>query len=113
MDDWESGIRQVLDDPQQMAQIMKLAQSLMGESASGAAAEAAQAAPAGMDSAMLGKLGALLGRDAGGDARQALLQALRPYLSEKRQHKMERAIRMARLARVARLAMLSWGDGDA
>ena len=108
MDDLESGIRQVLDDPQQMAQIMHLAQSLLGEGGGEAGKAALQE-----DDALPTKLIALLGRDGGADERQALLQALRPYLSEKRQHKMERALRMARLARVARMALQSWGEDDA
>ena len=113
MDDLESGIRQVLDDPQQMAQIMQMAQALMGGGETGGQPEMPQSPAADADGALPRKLLALLGKETGGDERQAPLQAMRPYLSEKRQHKMERALRMARLARVARLAMQSWGDGDA
>ena len=36
---------------------------------------------------------------------QALLAAMRPYLSEKRRRKMDRAMKLAQLARLARLAM--------
>ena len=45
---------------------------------------------------------------------QALLAAMRPYLSEKRRRKMDRAMKLAQLARLARLAMgETEGDGSA
>ncbi len=42
---------------------------------------------------------------------QALLEAMRPYLSEKRRSKMDKAMKIARLAQIARLAMGEMG-GD-
>ena len=74
MDDLEGQIRQVLNDPAQMAQIMGLAQSLMG----GGDSEKPQEAPPPPDGGLLGKLGALMGKPAasGGGSQQVLLQAL-------------------------------------
>ena len=111
MDDLEGQIRQVLNDPAQMAQIMGLAQSLMGGSGGEKPQEAPPAAP---DGGLLGKLGALMGKPAasGGGSQQALLQAVRPYLSEKRQRKIDRAIQITRMAHLAKLAMEGLGGSE-
>lgn len=109
MDDLEAQIRQVLGDPAQMQQIMGLAQSLMGE---GGAQEAPERPPTPPDGGMLGKLGSLMGRQTGPSGQQALLQAIRPYLSEKRQRKVDRAIHITRMAHLAKLAMQGLGGSD-
>ena len=110
MDDLEGQIRQVLNDPAQMAQIMGLAQSLMG----GGDSEKPQEAPPPPDGGLLGKLRALMGKPAasGGGSQQALLQALRPYLSEKRQRKIDRALQITRMAHLAKLAMQGLGGSE-
>lgn len=101
MSELEDRINSVLNDPGQMEQISKLAQSLMG----GAGTESV-----GTDTGLLGKLGSLIPQTGGGD-KQALLNAMKPYLSEKRRQKLERAVKLAALAKVARLA-LSDTEGD-
>jgi hypothetical protein len=107
MDDLEGQIRQVLNDPAQMAQIMGLAQSLMG----GGSDSAAPPPPA--DGGLLGKLGALTGKPAAsGGGQQALLQAIRPYLSEKRQRKVDRALQITRMAHLAKMAMQGLGGSE-
>ena len=45
------------------------------------------------------------------DMRKALLAAMKPYLSEKRQGKIDRAMKLARLARIAGLALGEAGGG--
>lgn len=100
MDDLGDRIQEVLGDPAQMAQIMDLARSLMG--GEGEAPETPASPAAG---GMAEKLGALLGRESGQNEQQALLRAMRPYLSEKRQRKMDRAMRLARMAHLAKLAL--------
>lgn len=48
----------------------------------------------------------------GDDKKQRLLQAMEPYLSEKRRGKMDKALKIARLARIAKAAMgEEGGDG--
>lgn len=119
MSELEDKINAVLGDPKQMAQITKLAKSFMG----GGAPEKAAApetkgeddpfASLGMDGATLQRLVKVL-RQGGGEKPQerALLEAMRPYLSEKRRSKMDKAIKIARLAQIARLAMgETGGDG--
>ena len=39
---------------------------------------------------------------------QALLEAMKPWLSEKRRHKVDRAVKIARMAKLAEMAM---GEG--
>ncbi len=100
MTELEEQIRGVLEDPQQMAQIMGLAQSLMG----GGAGEA----PPPEAENLSGKLGALMRQSSGG-GQQELLQSIRPYLSEKRQRKVDRAIRISRMAHLAKIALKDMG----
>jgi len=103
----EDMINSVLSDPGQMERISSLARSLMGGEEGGQSP-----APPEPDGAMLGRLSALMGRDEGSDKR-ALLEAMKPYLSEKRRQKMDRALRIARLARIAGIAMGEMeGKGD-
>ena len=112
MSDLEDRLNSILSDPEQMARIQNLAQSLMG----GGEGEAGAASPSGAggeaESALLGRLGALLGQQGGDAEKRALLEAMKPYLSEKRRSKLDRAMRLARLARVARLAMGELGNGE-
>ena len=112
MDELEGQIRQVLNDPAQMAQIMGLAQSLMG--GGGEAAPPKEAPPPPTDGGLLGKLGALMGKPAasGGGSQQALLQAMRPFLSEKRQRKVDRALQITRMAHLAKMAMQGLGGSE-
>lgn len=101
MSELEDKINSVLNDPQQMEQITKLAQSLMG-------GDSGSSQSAGFDLSALSSLGAMAeGRD-----KQALLNAMKPYLSEKRRGKMDRAMKFARLAKLARLALNSMEDGN-
>ena len=110
MDELEGRIQQVLGDPEQMAQIMSLAQSLMG--GEGQAPDAPDAPEP--DGGMLSKLGTLFKQQGGQSNQQALLKAMRPYLSEKRQRKMDRAMQLTRMAHLAQLALQGMGgDKDA
>ena len=124
MSELEDRLNSVLSDPEQMAKISKLAQSFMaGDSSASKAGGAAPGAPfggavgddaLGLDPAMLGRIGRLLsGGAAENKQERALLEAMRPYLSEKRRSKMDKAMRIARLAGIARIAMGEMGgDGD-
>ena len=99
MDELEDKLNSILSDPGQMEKIAGLARTLMG----GAGPEAAPEVPPRMAFAMRG------GGDGGRE--QALLAAMRPYLSEKRRGKMDRALQLARLARIPRLTALEGGGG--
>lgn len=126
MSELEDKISEVLGDPQQMARITRLAQSLMGgEGAEAAptAANTAQNAEAaatpeldalGIDATMLSRIAKAISADSGQSrAEQALLEAMRVYLSEKRRGKLDRAMKLARLARIAKLTMIETEEGNA
>ena len=128
MSELEDKIYEVLGDPEQMAQITRLAQSLMGSA--GGATDAASAgmenakssakpaampdlASLGIDADMLSRITRLISSGSAQNAdEQALLNAMRPYLSEKRRGKMDKAMKLARLARIARLAIGEMEDGS-
>ncbi len=119
MSDFEDKVNSILNDPEQMEKIAGLAKSLMGgegkeqPDAAGLFSSLAGGESPGFDPAMLGRLGRLLRAEAGQSReKQALFEAMKPYLSEKRRMKMDRAIKLAGLARIARLAMGEMGDKD-
>ena len=120
MSEWEEQINSILSDPEQMSRIQELANSLMGGGTDGATA--GTDTPGGIpdlsrlaeslmgsgsaETAMLGRLGQLLHNAQADNGReQALLEAMKPYLSEKRRSKMDRAMRLAHMAKLAQLAM--------
>ena len=126
MSEWEDRINQILSDPEQMDRIAEMARSLMGEEAAppeqsgglgplpdlGQLAGSLLGGTGGGDAAMLGRLGRLFHSAQAGEGRQqALLEAMKPYLSEKRRSKMDRAMRLAHMAKLAQLAMTELG-GD-
>lgn len=144
MAEWEEKLNTLLSDPDAMAQVMQMAQSLsqqLGtqsgaqpeENGAAASAGSASSAPppppdgAGTSSAALPDLSALLGsidpatirklmpvlaqmnRPESGET-AALLHALRPFLKQERQEKVDRAAQLARLIHLAKTFLLS-GEG--
>ena len=132
MGEFEDRINSVLNDPEQMDKIANLAKSLMGGEAQKAdpgdggmmgklgdlAKGLTGGGPSGrdgpdIDPAMLGKIGRLMkAGNAQNSNERALLEAMKPYLTEKRRQKMDRALQLAKLARIARIAMGEMGEGD-
>ena len=105
MSELEEQINRILSDPGQMEKLTGLASLLMGGEGETAAP------PPAPDPGLLQKLGGALGGGAAGKE-TALLEAMRPWLSEKRRHKMDRAMQLAKMARIARLALGQMGGGD-
>lgn len=117
MSELEDKINSILGDPEQMEKIANMAKSLMGgtrEESPAAPGGGAGLESLGMDPASLGRLSRILKNSQGEKPQErALLEAMKPYLSEKRRSKMDKAIKLARLAKIARLAMGEMGvDGD-
>lgn len=119
MDGLEETLGAILSSPETMEQIFALASSL------GLGQEQAQTPPqpesgtglgdlfGGLDPGMLLKLMPLVQEyQAGGGEREALLQALKPFLRQETGEKLEKAIRITRITRVIRTGMgLFRGEG--
>lgn len=117
MSELEEKLNALLSDPNSMAQVMQMAQQL-----SGAMGEQKAAAPpppppvpdlgaalGGLDPKLLGKLLPLAGElGTENSAALQLLQALRPFLKEEKQGKIERAARLARLIHVGKKLLADW-----
>ena len=107
MGDWEEQLNTILGDPRQMERIAGLARSLMG----GGDDAPPPPGEAGPDPGLLRMLGRAMNTGGENSREQALLAAMKPYLSEKRRGKIDRAMKLARLARIAGLALGEAGGG--
>ncbi len=103
MSDWEQQLNSILGDPAQMSRIADLARSLMG-GADGDAPDPEEPPAGGLASLVRSVM------NSGDDRAQTLLEAMKPWLSEKRRAKIDRAVKIARMAKLAELAMAE-GDG--
>lgn len=130
MSEWEEKLNTLLSDPDAMAQVMQMAQSLsqqMGQPGgaappNGAAAppsppplegqaNASSPLPGGIDPSLVQKLLPLLSqlnRPESGET-AAFLRALRPFLKPERQDKVERAAQLARFIHLGKTLLLSEG----
>ncbi len=133
MAEFDEKLNSILSDPAAMSQIMQLAQSLGGGSESSpppqqtpsqqpppqqrAAPQSASggnpfsALGGGLDTQTIGRLLPLL-QELGGQQdsnAKALLFALRPYLKQERQDKVERALQLARLFHIGKQFLAGWG----
>ena len=127
MSEFEDKLNAILSNPEAMAQVMGLAQSLSGSGAFGSTQEEKKP-PAGtqassavggigdlfsqIDPKMLERLLPLLGELGSGnnDERMQLLYALRPFLKPERQDKVERAARAAKLIHLGKKLLSSMGE---
>ena len=129
MAEFDDKLNSILSNPDAMAQIMQLAQSLSGGTGGNNAANAPPPPPSqppqtpppsggdplsalagGLDPQLLLRFLPLI-QELGGardsNARQ-LLYALRPYLKPERQEKVERALQLARLFHLGRKFLAGW-----
>ena len=107
MSDFEDKLNQLLNDPKEMERFAGFAKSLMG---CGEPGPEEKRAP-DFDPGLLKKISGLM--DGGRNSKDTkLLEAMRPYLSEKRRSKMDRAMKIARLAGLAELAAGEFGGDD-
>lgn len=108
MSDFEEKLNKLLNDPAEMERFAGFAKSLM----SGADTEKPAPELPELDPKLLSKIGGLMSgkKEPGRDER--LLEAMRPFLSEKRRGKMDRAIKIARLAGIAEIAASQLGGED-
>lgn len=133
MSDFEEKLNAILSNPDAMAQVMNLAQSLGGNMAGPSQPSQKDESPhndtppSGMsplgdlgrigdlfsqiDPALIGKLLPLLGElnQSGGDERLQLLYALKPFLKPERQDKVERAVKAAKLIHIGKKFLTTIG----
>lgn len=124
MADWQEQLNTILSDPDAMAQIVSLAQSISGGSSQSESPvgdtphepesnnTAILQALGGLDPELLRRIGPLMremNRPESSEA-TALLQALRPFLSRKRRDKVERAAQLARLIHLGKTFLTSSGQ---
>ena len=94
MDDINEKLKSLLDDPQSMEKVRLMAESILGEEDN----SESDSNDLGLDPMTLTKIAGVMKRlNSGGDSRTALLSSLRPLLSEKRQKKVDTAIKLLRL----------------
>lgn len=116
MSEFEDRLNSILNDPEQMEKITSMAQSLMGaqnapESSGASSLKENLGLLDNFDPAMLSRLTTAFAKMNQPDDKQALLSALKPYLSDKRRDKLERAMKLAKLIHVAEFAFGTLG-GD-
>lgn len=105
-DNLSEKLSQLLNDPEGMARIQSMAQSLLGgESQSSAPSQ--QSGLSGNDMDMIMRAASLLKSDQGDD-RSKLLLALKPHLSSSRRERVDKAVKLLRLANV--MPLLSESD---
>lgn len=100
MEDFESKLGSILNNPEMMGRIMEMAQSFGGQSQQQDPPPEEPQRPE-IDFATIQKLSSLMGSAHVDREQKALLAALTPYVSGNRIHKLERAMRAAKLAGVA------------
>lgn len=109
---FEDKLNQILSDPDSMAKIMSLAQSLGREqnAPSPPPAPPRPQPPPPPDDAFVKGILRLMQQAQHTDKRQeALLCALKPYLAPERQAKIDEALRIAKLSQLAGLAFKNYG----
>ncbi|MBQ6249838.1 MAG: hypothetical protein IJJ88_06455 [Oscillospiraceae bacterium] len=116
MAEWEDRMQKILNDPGAMAQIMQMAQQLSGgseptpPSTPPPAPQPPSSASLPLDGETLTRLLPLVQELRRTDSEAArLLYALRPFLKEEKQGKVEQAVRLAHLIHVGKKAVTEWG----
>ena len=104
MEGLEDKIGTILNNPQLMQQIMSMASSLSAPQQEKEAEAPSNAFP-DFDPDMIRKLMSFMGNLNVNDQQRTLLHALRPYLTDARIQKLEKAMRAAKLANAASAAL--------
>jgi len=135
MAEFEDTLSSLLSNPEAMGQIMSFAKTLSGEhsnaptpppseredtpsGASGAPfqiGDLLSGLSGGLDPSMINMVGKVLQEYLNNnkeDKNMALIAALRPFLKEKRQSKVDQAIQIAKLSRIARVAYQTIKGGE-
>ena len=101
MDGLEEKLEAMLKDPGLMESVMAMAKSLSVSSPPPSSPRVQDNPLGNLDPAMLQTIAGLAQQGTIDSNQQNLLQALDPYLSHRRLHKLERAMRAAKMAKAA------------
>ena len=103
MESLEQQLGAVLANPEMMQQIMSMAQALSTSKPEVEPQEQPPPSPPmpNIDIGLLKKISGFAGQGSIDRDQQALLKALGPYLTQRRIHKLENAMRAAKMARLA------------
>lgn len=108
MSEFEDKLNELLNNPSQMERFASMAKSLMGGDA-----PMPSVPDMDFDPKLIQKISGLLnGAEAKSSKDKKLLEAMRPYLSEKRRSKMDKAMKIAKLASIAEIAASEFGGDD-
>lgn len=106
MNEFEDKLNALLNDPGQMERFASFARSVMG-------GDAQEAQAPDIDPGLMKRISGMISGEGGkGGNERKLLDAMRPYLSQKRRDKMDKALKIARLASLAALAAENEGGSD-
>lgn len=105
----EDKLNQILSDPDSMAKIMTLAQSLGGSSSAAPDPPKPSPSPPPDDAFVRGILRLMQQAQHTDQRQEALLCALKPYLAPERQTKIDEALRIAKLSQLAGFALKTYG----
>lgn len=118
MSELEDRINSILRSPEEMSRLMQTAQSILGGDAAVESGGSQGEGMPGLNPGMLSKLAGLFGggaspaQEAKSD-KLALIEAMSPFLGEKRRRKMSRALQIAKAARIAGVFFAeNGGEGD-
>lgn len=113
MGELEEKLSAILNDPGEMSKITQMARSLFGDEGTPDNSQPQQTQlPEMPDPRLMSALTRLMsGASVDGDSHK-LLEAMKPYLAEKRRNKMDKAMKIARLAKMAKLAIGELGGDD-
>ena len=103
MDEIGEKLDALLNDPKQFGKIAQLASSILGDGGDKSAPPSAPESELDLDMGQLRRMMSAL-RGGHDSANRHLLEAMKPYLAEKRRRKIDRAMKLARLASLAELA---------
>ena len=113
MDELGEKLDALLHDPQQLGRIAQLASSLVGDGGETQPPSEPQPEPElDLDMGQLRRMMSALRGGGHDSANRHLLEAMKPYLAEKRRRKIDRAMKLARLASLAELAAGEMGEDD-
>lgn len=100
MDDLSARLAEILNDPDSMKKVQQMAENLLGDGGGEEPPESpSESVFPQIDPQMMTKMMGIMSRlkNTGTDRRTELLLALRPHLGERRQEKLDTAVKLLRL----------------